>query len=112
LGAIESVVLRAVAPVLLVELVAAALLAALIGLYFLLRVPSTRRAGIVTGLALGRLSGALGWVKRHFPLLVGASALVLGAFGVLLMFDELSRVSLHLQRWLTDAHLEWLVNLG
>jgi len=67
---------------------------------------------LISGLALGRLGGALGWVKRHFPLIVGTSALVLGAFWVLLMFDELSRVSLHLQRWLTDAHLEWLVNLG
>jgi hypothetical protein len=51
-------------------------------------------------------------VKRHFALIVGGSALVLGAFGVVLMFDELWRVSSHLQRWLTDAHLEWLVNLG
>jgi cytochrome c-type biogenesis protein len=67
---------------------------------------------LVTGLALGRVGGALGWVKRHFPLIVGASAVVLGGFGILLMFDELSRLSLHLQRWLTDAHLEWLVNLG
>ena len=28
------------------------------------------------------------------------------------MFDELSRLSVRLQEWLTDAHLEWLVNLG
>jgi hypothetical protein len=28
------------------------------------------------------------------------------------MFDELSRLSGDLQRWLTSAHLEWLVNLG
>ena len=27
-------------------------------------------------------------------------------------FDELSRLSGDLQRWLTDAHLEWIVNLG
>ena len=67
---------------------------------------------LVTGLALGRLSGALGWVKRHFPLIVGGSAVIIGIFGVLLMFDELSRLSLHLQRWLHDAHLDWLVNLG
>ncbi len=67
---------------------------------------------LVTGLVLGRLSGALGWVKRHFPLIVGGSAVIIGIFGVLLMFDELSRLSLHLQRWLHDAHLDWLVNLG
>ena len=67
---------------------------------------------LISGLALGRVSGALGWVKRHFPLIVGFSAVVLAGFGLLLMFDELSRLSLHLQNWLTDAHLEWLVNLG
>jgi hypothetical protein len=43
---------------------------------------------------------------------VGGSAVVLGLFGILLVFDELSRLSLHLQHVLTDAHLEWLVNLG
>ena len=67
---------------------------------------------LVSGLALGRLGGAIGWVKRHFPLIVGGSAVILGAFGVLLMFDQLARLSLHLQRWLDDAGLEWLVTLG
>jgi cytochrome c-type biogenesis protein len=67
---------------------------------------------LISGLALGRLGGAIGWVKRHFPLIVGGSALVLGAFGVLLMFDQLARLSLHLQRWLDDTGLDWLVTLG
>jgi cytochrome c-type biogenesis protein len=67
---------------------------------------------LLTGLLLGRLGGALGWVKRHFVLIVAGSAVVIGAFGLLLMFDELSRLSVHLQTWLTDAHLKWLVQLG
>ncbi len=67
---------------------------------------------LLSGLLLSRLGGTLGWVKRHFVLIVGGSAVVIGAFGLLLMFDELSRLSLHLQTWLTDAHLEWLVQLG
>jgi cytochrome c-type biogenesis protein len=67
---------------------------------------------LVTGLLLGRLGGALGWVKRHFPLIVGTAAVVLCLFGLLLMFDQLPRVSANLQRWLTDANLEWLVELG
>ena len=67
---------------------------------------------LVAGLLLGRLGGALGWVKRHFVWIVGGSAIVIGAFGLLLMFDELSRLSVHLQTWLTDAHLKWLVQLG
>ncbi len=67
---------------------------------------------LISGLALGRLGGAIDWVKHHFPLIVGASAVILGAFGVLLMFDQLARLSLHLQRWLDDAGLDWLVTLG
>jgi cytochrome c-type biogenesis protein len=67
---------------------------------------------LISGLALGRVSGMLTWVKRHFPLLVGASAVVLGVFGVLLLFDQLSRLSVELQQWLTDANMEWLVELG
>jgi cytochrome c-type biogenesis protein len=67
---------------------------------------------LLSGLALGRLGGALGWVKRHFPLIVGGSAVIIGAFGVLLMFDQLARVSAELSQWLRDANLEWLVELG
>jgi cytochrome c-type biogenesis protein len=67
---------------------------------------------LMTGLLLGRLGGTFGWVKRHFPLIVGTAAAVLCLFGVLLMFDQLPRVSAELQRWLTDANLEWLVELG
>jgi len=67
---------------------------------------------LLSGLLLGRLGGALGWVKRHFVLIVGGSAVIIGAFGLLLMFDQLSRLSVHLQEWLTDVHLRWLVELG
>jgi cytochrome c-type biogenesis protein len=67
---------------------------------------------LVTGLLLGSLGGMFGWVKRHYPLIVGGSAVVLGLFGIVLMFDELSRLSLHFQHVLTDAHMEWLVKLG
>jgi len=37
---------------------------------------------------------------------------IIGAFGLLLMFDQLSRLSVNLQTWLTEAHLRWLVELG
>jgi len=67
---------------------------------------------LVTGLALDRVSGALGWVKRHYPAIVIGSAVVLGGFGLLLMFDQLSRLTADLQRFLNNAHMEWLVNLG
>jgi cytochrome c-type biogenesis protein len=67
---------------------------------------------LVTGLALGRLGGALGFVKRHFAMLVGGSAAVLAGFGILLMLDQLSRVTAELQRALDGTPLEWLVTLG
>jgi cytochrome c-type biogenesis protein len=67
---------------------------------------------LVTGLALNRVAGATSWVKRHFPVIVVGSAIVLGAFGILLMFNELSRLSGDFQRALTSAHLDWIVNLG
>ncbi len=67
---------------------------------------------LLTGLALGRVSGALAWVKHHFQAIVIGSAVVLGVFGLLLMFDQLSWLSLHLQNVLRSWHLDWLVNLG
>jgi cytochrome c-type biogenesis protein len=67
---------------------------------------------LISGLALQRVSGAMGWVKRHFPAIVVGSSLVLAGFGLLLMFDQLSRLSGDLQRALTSAHLDWVVNLG
>ena len=67
---------------------------------------------LLCGLGLARMSGALNWVKRHYPLLIGFSAVVLGFFGLLLMFDQLSLVSSTLVRWLDDAGLTFLVQLG
>jgi cytochrome c-type biogenesis protein len=67
---------------------------------------------LLTGLALNRAAGALGWVKRHSQLIVVGSAIVLGCFGVLLMFNDLSRLSGDLQRALVRAHMDWIVNLG
>jgi cytochrome c-type biogenesis protein len=67
---------------------------------------------LISGIALQKVSGAMGWVKRHFPAIVIGSSLVLGAFGLLLMFDQLSRLTGDFQRALTDANLDWLVNLG
>lgn len=47
---------------------------------------------LAAGLALGRLSRAFGWVKRHFNAITLVSALSLGFFGVLLVLNRLSWV--------------------
>lgn len=67
---------------------------------------------LVTGLALGRLGRALRFVKRNFAAITAGAAIVLGAFGVLLMLDELTRVTAELQRALDAAGLDWIVELG
>jgi cytochrome c-type biogenesis protein len=67
---------------------------------------------LITGLALGRLTGALSFVKRHFVVIVAGSATVLAIFGVLLIFDQLTRVTIELQKALDGTGLEWVVNLG
>ena len=67
---------------------------------------------LVVGLALGRVGGALAWVKRHFPVLVGSAAVVLIAFGVVLMFDQLARVTSEMQQALDGTPFEWAVTLG
>lgn len=67
---------------------------------------------LVAGLALGRLGGTLDWVKRHSTSVVLVSAAMLGAFGVLLMFDQLSRLSAELIKFLDRMGLDWLVELG
>jgi cytochrome c-type biogenesis protein len=51
------------------------------------------------GLALGKLTGVFGWVKRHFRVLNLVSGLFLVAFGILLLTH-------HLTQWSND-----LINL-
>ena len=67
---------------------------------------------LVAGLALGRLGGVLGWFKRHGTGVTLASGGVLGAFGILLMLDQLSRMSSELIRLMDAAGLDWFVTLG
>jgi len=67
---------------------------------------------LLVGLGLGRLSGALGWVKRHTTGITVASAAILGLLGVLLVFNELTRVTVETQRLFTDVGLGRLVTLG
>lgn len=67
---------------------------------------------LIAGLALGRLGGTLNWVKRHSTVVVLTSAALLGAFGMLLMFDQLTRLSSELIKFLDRIGLDWLVDLG
>jgi cytochrome c-type biogenesis protein len=52
---------------------------------------------LATGLIFSRLVGAFSFVKRHFAFLTTASSLVLLLFGLLLVADKLTWVTIHLQ---------------
>lgn len=67
---------------------------------------------LATGLLFGHLSGAFDWIKRHMQQIVLLSAVSLVVFGVLLMSNQLIRITTELQSILRAAGLEWLVNLG
>jgi cytochrome c-type biogenesis protein len=51
---------------------------------------------VAAGLALGRLTGVFGWVKRHFRVLNLVSGLFLVAFGVVLLTHHLTQWSTNL----------------
>jgi len=57
---------------------------------------------VATGLAFGRLAGALGWVKRHARVINLVSGLLLAGFGVLLFTNRLSRMSSFLVEFMSN----------
>lgn len=67
---------------------------------------------LLVGLGLGRLGGVMGWFKRHSSGITIASASVLALFGVVLMLDQLSRVTGELMRVMEAVGLDRLVELG
>jgi len=64
------------------------------------------------GLAFSRLTGAFGWVKRHFTGITLVSATTLACFGVLLTLNRLTLVTSELQSALRAIGLGRLVTLG
>ena len=67
---------------------------------------------LVVGLALGRLTGVLAWSRRHSRGITLGSATLLGAFGVVLLLDQLPWVTARLQTALDSVGLDRLVELG
>ncbi len=53
---------------------------------------------VASALGVGALASASGWVKRHYPLLLGVSAAILIAVGILILTDEFFR----LNAWAAD----------
>ena len=67
---------------------------------------------LVTGLAFGRMAGALRWVRRHYRAITLTSACALGFFGVLLTLNRLTWVTSLLQTVLRHLGLGSLNFLG
>jgi cytochrome c-type biogenesis protein len=67
---------------------------------------------MATGLAFGRLAGALGWMKRHSAAITASSAVALAFFGVLLALNQFVWVTAHLRNALESVGLGRLVSLG
>ncbi|MEM7285472.1 MAG: cytochrome c biogenesis protein CcdA [Actinomycetota bacterium] len=67
---------------------------------------------LVTGLLMGRLSSSLRWVQRNLQTIVIVSSISLALFGVLLIFNQLIRVTTLLQDLLRAVGLDFLVELG
>lgn len=67
---------------------------------------------LIVGLALGRLGGALSWVRRHTTAITVASASVLALLGILLMFNGLTRITSDTQSLFRSIGLGRLVTVG
>ncbi len=67
---------------------------------------------LIMGLAFGKLAGALGWMKKHFNALTILSSLALLGFGVLLLFNKFTLVTIDLQHLMQAIGLGRLVTLG
>jgi cytochrome c-type biogenesis protein len=67
---------------------------------------------LLTGLAFHRMVGALAWTRRHSVAIVSASAVLLGAFGLLLALNQLTWLTLQLQSTARSLGVGWLVTIG
>jgi cytochrome c-type biogenesis protein len=63
---------------------------------------------VASGLALGRLTGAFSWVKRHFRVINAVAGALLVAFGLLLLTDNVSWLSRHFADLLRAVGLDRL----
>lgn len=67
---------------------------------------------LAAALALDRVAGAFGVVRRHFVGITVASAVVMAVFGVLLAFNRMSAVTTLTQSLLSHLGLSGLLGLG
>jgi len=67
---------------------------------------------LIVGLALGRLSGMLSFVRRHSQAITVVSVAVMGLFGLLLFTDRLTLVTSDLESLMRSIGLGRLITVG
>ena len=67
---------------------------------------------LAVGLAFGRFAAPLAWVKRHSKALTLVSAAVLAVFGLILLLDQLPKVTAWLSDLMDALGLRFLVEIG
>jgi len=60
---------------------------------------------LITGLAFGKVTTALGFVKRHYPVVIGLGGVVLVGMGVLIWTDQFAVLNQHVSNWLNAVGL-------
>jgi cytochrome c-type biogenesis protein len=67
---------------------------------------------LAVGLAMGKLTRALDWFKRHSRAITLASAAILAVLGIVLLTDQLATVTARMSNFLRDLGMGWLVDIG
>jgi len=67
---------------------------------------------LITALAFGRVAGAFKWVKQHLRGVTIGAASLMGAFGILLLSNRLTDITVWLFSFLESIGLEELTLLG
>ncbi|MET0276574.1 MAG: cytochrome c biogenesis protein CcdA [Acidimicrobiia bacterium] len=67
---------------------------------------------LAVGLAMGKLTRALDWFKRHSRAITLVSAAILAVFGVVLLTDNLPEVTARLSNLMRDLGLGFIVDIG
>jgi cytochrome c-type biogenesis protein len=62
---------------------------------------------ILSALGVGAMTGATNWIKRHYPLLVGVSSVMLIVIGTLIFTDQFYRLNIEAQRLTQDLNLNF-----
>jgi cytochrome c-type biogenesis protein len=66
---------------------------------------------VLTGVAFGRLATAFAWVKRHYRIINLVSGLLLIGFGLLLLTNNVTRISTAMLHWMERIGLDRLARI-